>query len=374
VVLSGKLSSAGLHLQLLRERMGALHLAPRYGYIGGQGDQNLGDEAMFEAARRLMPQVGVLSYSYPAHERRLAFLGLSGRRYFQQVILGGGTFINPYGLGTTRMALRQGLPVWSLGTGVGSGGFGMAARPELREWRALLRDFRRLGVRGPLSLAALEALGVSQAEVVGDLALALALERPVEPAQEPPRFGVNILLPPPEERQSWGEVLLPTLVDAIHELEAAGYVPLFFGMHPSDREPLSALTARLGRPEAPLHFPATVEDFFALVGPCAFTLCVRLHAAVLSTCAGVPPLSLGYREKCLDFMASMALEDWHLSLPTTRPAALRERILHLAQQAPRLRAPILARAQAHQAALRAYVEALRSAQPSLPLAGGLSRM
>jgi hypothetical protein len=370
---SGKLSSAGLQLQLIRERLGALHAAPRYGYIGGQGHQNLGDEAMFEAARRLMPQVCVRSYSFPAHERRLALIGLSGRRYFQQVILGGGTFINPYGVGTTRMALRQGLPVWSLGTGVGSGGFGMALRPELQEWRVLLRDFRRLGVRGPLSQAALEALGVTHAEVLGDLALALALERPVEPAREPPRFGVNILLPPPEEPQSWGEVLLPTLVDAIRELEAAGFSPLFFGMHRSDREPLRALTSRLGRPEAPLHFPRTVEDFFALVGPCAFTLCVRLHAAVLSTCAGVPPLSLGYREKCLDFMASLELEDWYVDLPTARPAALRERILHLSREAPRLRGPILARARVYQAGLRAYVEALCPARPSLPLPGDSTR-
>lgn len=353
------LTGLNRNLQLARARVVALRESPRYGYIGGQGDRNLGDDVMFFAAQQLLRHVRLVPYSFPAHERRLTVVGLSGRRYFEHVILGGGTFINPYGLDTTRQALSQGLPMWSLGTGVGSGGFGMSSRPELQEWRSLLRDFQRLGVRGPRSKAALETLGVTQAEVLGDLALFLARERPVEPASEPPRFGVNITLPPASEKQSWSaETLLPPLVDAIRALEAAGFVPLFFGMHRNDLEPLRQLTSRLGRPDAPLHFPETMDDFARLLGPCSFNVCVRLHAAVLSTCVGVPPVSLGYREKCLDFMESMSLEDWHVDLSTARPGDIHERILQLSLEAPRLRAPILSRALSYKAGLRAYVEAL----------------
>ncbi|HYO59060.1 polysaccharide pyruvyl transferase family protein [Archangium sp.] len=362
-MLTRKLSNLKQNLRVARDRVKALPASPRYGYIGGQGDRNLGDDAMFLAAQDLIRHARIVPYSFAAHERRLAHVGLSGRPYFEQVILGGGTFINPYGLDTTRTALRHGLPMWSLGTGVGSGGFGMSHRPELHEWRALLGDFRRLGVRGPRSKAALEEMGISRAEVLGDLALSLARERPVEPAREPPRFGVNVMLPPANEKHSWNEeTLLPPFVDAIRELEAAGFVPVFFGMHRHDLEPLRRLVARLGRPDATLHFPETAEDFFALLGPCSFNVCVRLHAAVLSTCAGVPPVSFGYREKCLDFMESMSLQDWHLELSTVRPADIRERILQLSREAPRLRSPIHSRARAYQAGIRAYVEALCPAE------------
>ena len=102
--------------------------------------------------------------------------------------------------------------------------------------------------------------------------------------------------------------------------------------------------------------------FLSLLGPNAFNICVRLHAAVLSTCAGVPPVSFGYREKCLDFMQSMSLQDWHMDLSTARPADMRERILQLSREAPRLRASIHSRARAYQAGIRAYVEALCPAE------------
>ena len=96
-------------------------------YVGGQGWRNLGDDALFEAARQVLGGMRLVTFRYPRREERLSLLGLSGRGYFQQFVLGGGTFINPYGLSTVRAALQQGLPAWTLGTGVGSAGLACAA-------------------------------------------------------------------------------------------------------------------------------------------------------------------------------------------------------------------------------------------------------
>ena len=102
------------------------------GYIGGIGDENLGDEAMLEAANRLLPESTLVPIGFPRQERRLAKMGLSGSRFYRSVILGGGTLINEYVWSEqVRTALEQGVPVWSLGTGVGSCGFGHPAQANL---------------------------------------------------------------------------------------------------------------------------------------------------------------------------------------------------------------------------------------------------
>lgn len=348
--ISRNVSAAQERLVLLRGEQ------PRLAYVGGQGWRNLGDDALFEAAQQVLGGMRLVTFRYPRREERLSLLGLSGRGYFQQFVLGGGTFINPYGLTTVRAALQQGLPAWTLGTGVGSAGFGMCRRPDLMEWRAVLRDFRAVGVRGPYSKAALDALGVSGVEEIGDLALVFARPSP-SLVVHPRRFVVNITLPPPEEREGYPYERLEGLEHAIRHFLAQGWTPVFVAMHSNDHQPMRRLMAAVGRAGDVLHTPSHASDYLSLVGPCSFTLAVRLHAAVLSCCAGTPVLSLGYREKCLDFMASLGLEAWHVDL--TEPGGdILERALELSEQADGLRATVLARAQAKQRGLRDYVRRL----------------
>lgn len=351
------LSAIHRNVRVARERLDSLREGHRrLAYAGGHGDRNLGDEVLFEAAQRLLEGFRLVTFRFPSQEERLARMGLSGPRYFRQFVLGGGTFINTYGLSTVRTALRQGLPAWTLGTGVGSAGFNMSRQPDLAEWRALLRDFQAVGVRGPLSQAALEALGVPRAEVVGDLALVLAQQAPTPPAL-PRRFAVNLILPPPHEREGFPYARLEGLERAIRHFLALGWEPVFVAMHTYDRGSLHRLKAAVGCEGAPTHQPETAEAYLRLVGPCTLTLATRLHAAVLSCCAGTPPLSLGYREKCLDFMSSLGLEAWHVDLASPREDIL-SRALALAEEADALRATVLARAQSRQQALRAYVHKL----------------
>ncbi len=337
-------------LQLLREDR------PRLAYAGGHGYQNLGDDALFVAAQQALEGARLVSFRYPSHEARFARVGLSGRRYFQWFVLGGGTFINPYGLSTVRVALQQGLPAWTLGTGVGSAGFNMSRRPELAEWRVLLRDFQGVGVRGPVSKGLLDELGIPHAEVIGDLALVFTREAP-EPPALPRRFAVNLILTPPGEREGYTYERLEGLERALRHFLAQGWEPVFVAMHEWDALSLRRLMAAVGREGDTVHQPETAEAYMRLVAPCTLTIATRLHSAVLSSCAGTPPLMLGYREKCLDFMASLGLEEWHVDL--ARPEQdIFSRALALAEQADGLRATVLARAQERQRGIRAYVQKL----------------
>jgi polysaccharide pyruvyl transferase WcaK-like protein len=298
---------------------------------------------MFEAACRLLPRNQVVPFAGAVKERLLGGLGLSGSRYFRALLLGGGTLINPSFLEITRAALRSGLPVSALGTGVGSCGFAQPDRVGIAAWKPLLAEFRRIGVRGPRSQAALNALGLENVEVVGDLALCLAQPWP-QPTAATPRFAVNVTLP---EGQTWGEgdyERLRDLEPAIARLIRRGWQPAPIAMHASDVAPLRHLLRSAGEESAPISLPTTAHAFFDAVAGCSFMVAVRLHAAILSACIGVPPLMLGYRDKCLDFMESVGLEAWHVSLNAAAPGEIGARMARLSEQAPGLGPQVLERA------------------------------
>lgn len=318
---------------------------PGVGYVGYLGGGNLGDDLMPDVVRGILPGISVQPLGSGRRERQLARLGLGGRGLMRSVLLGGGTLINPVvdRLEQVRAAQEQGLPVWCLGTGVGSCGFDMESEVSLNDWIPLLRRFARIGVRGPLSRDALHHAGVAGVEVVGDLALALTRRWPAQPT-DPPLFAVNLTQPHPE-RYGRGEYpRLQELEQVVRERMTAGWHPVLLALHASDARCLQLLRAQVGAAELPIHQPRSAGEFLELMRPCRFSVGVRLHASVLSCCAGVPPLILGYREKCRDFALSMQLEDWYLSLDHARPGEILDRAAELSTRCAALREPVLSRA------------------------------
>ena len=328
----------------------------RLGLIcGGRG--NLGDDAMLEAAERLFPNARLLPYIYPKQEGRFELIGLSGIRYFDSVILGGGTLISSTWFDMVRTALQQGLGVWSLGTGVGSSGFDQPNHIDLSAWKPLLADFQRLGVRGPRSKDMLNAMGLANAEVVGDLALSLTQDH-LTALADSPRFALNISVPVGQSYNEGEYIRLQELELVLPKLIHQGWQPVPVAMHPSDVEPIRQLLQRLSMEHLPIPVLSSADDFFELVSPCSFTIAVRLHAAVLSCCVGVPPLMLGYRDKCLDFMESMHLEDWHIGLQTAQPSEISDKVLLLAQAGLPMRSQILNQAKLWKTSIRTYISDL----------------
>jgi len=353
-MITKKLSTLKAFSQITGERIVSLpQSSNRLGLICG-GSGNLGDDAMVEAAHFLLPHAKLIRFEHPKQEHRLMRMGLSGQRYFHSMILGGGTLICPTWRKQVQAALQQELLVWSLGTGVGSNGFNQPTEVEIREWKALLMDFHRLGVRGPRSKTALEAIGIDKAEVIGDLALSLTCNELMQPC-EPPCFAVNITVPTGQTYDDGEYTRLQELEPILQTLIQQGWQPLPIAMHASDLPPLRQLMHRVSMEHLPIHVVSTPDEFFQLVAPCSFTIAVRLHAAVLSCCVGVPPLMLGYRDKCLDFMQSMQLEDWHVGLQTAEAMEIPDKVQMLSERSTTLRIDVLKRAQAWRQTLKDYV-------------------
>jgi lipopolysaccharide transport system ATP-binding protein len=334
---------------------------PRIGYLGGSRD-NLGDNVMFSAAQRLFPDANLIRFAHPRNERRLARLRLAGDRFFESVLLGGGTLVNPNWLPSAQLALAQGLPIASIGTGVGSWGLGQSNTIDISEWLPLLRRFTHLGVRGPLSKQRLDLLGVENVQVVGDLALSFARSALAKPA-DPPVLAFNLLdlrdgTNGDLEKNSWRAGLMAALA----RIQREGWRIKPVAMHEADLLTTTTLLRRAGVSFEKPVVPRSAEEFFSAVAMCSASIGLRLHLSILSACAGVPPLILGYRDKHLDFAQSLQLEHWHLRIDECDAATLEDRVLELAAAAGGLRQPLLEKAQHWDGTIREFVRRIQSEQ------------
>lgn len=331
------------------------------GYIGGHGGGNLGDDLMTCVATKMFPEHRLVDIAESWHEKRLAKVRLSGRGFFDQVIVGGGTLISPFWYGKVETAVSQGLRVSTLGTGAGSCGFIQPDAIDLSNWAPLLRRFHRLGLRGPRSCRRLAELGVEHAEVVGDLALYLTPDA-VHPATDPPIAAVNLSLPASDDPQYEECERFREVATVMGRLVAEGWQVRPYAMHKPDVAPTRELMASLGlHPNAEVPHLSTVDAFFDYVGPATLNVAVRLHGAILGCCVGVPPLMLAYRDKGVDFMESMALEHWCIYLPAAQAGEVEDRLRELAQQATGLREAVHERSRHWKMQLTRYSRELADA-------------
>jgi hypothetical protein len=302
------------------------------GYIGWTIAGNLGDTAMYEAAQKLFISDRLEIFSGARREAALASFGLSGSARFQRVFLGGGTLINHGYLGVIRKALQFGLPISTLGTGVGSSGFSDQGESIGYEWRDALNAMERVGVRGPRSLAKLRSIGVDKAEVIGDLALALTATTPIDPSLAR-GFILNAARPSARD----GEVqamstTLEALANATKALVGRGLMPIPVAFCREDVAPTLEVLKMAGLEGCKLATPATANAFFDLANGARLTLGVRLHAAVLSCCLGIPPLAIAYREKGHDFAESMGCPSMMVDPKMLEAANFTDRAIALADQ------------------------------------------
>lgn len=317
------------------------------------GPGNLGDDVMFEAARGLYPQATLCRLFPQKREQILTQFGLSGRRYFDKALLSGGTLVNSLGYQRVRFALKAGLALRSLGTGVGSCGLSQPNSIDIQAWKPLLKDFDRIGVRGFRSQEALNRLGIDNVETIGDLALWLTPDRLPEPTHER-KFVLNAR-PLDCHYGMENDANLQGLKAAVQALIRQGWQPVPVAMHPSDRQAIASVLATSPFHNSPIPLIRDIREFFQVVQACQFCVGVRLHSAVLCACVGVPPLLLGYRGKCLDFMESMHLELWHHDLQGAPAGEITEKALLLSEMAPTLRQQIWHRALLWKQTIASYV-------------------
>ena len=332
-------------------RSPAPSFASRLGYIGWVGHANLGDEAMFQAiATSLAPNLLLPLLPAPG-ERLLQHLGTSGSQQFGAVVLGGGTLINPLYLAVARLVASWNTPLYVAGTGVGSPGFGFSSRNEgdLRGWTDLLCRSPLVAVRGPHSEERLKRAGVSNVEVIGDPALAFT---PV--LLPPPRSTRRLVLNLGPERHFRNAGIAALARDFLRD----GGEVVGIALGAGDRAALLRFRKENRLPGIAVESHRTsAPRLLQTLADCEFLISVRLHAAVLGACAGVPSILLAYRSKCLDFMASMNLQEFAVPPSTANEPVLRE-LLDRMRRKPDLRGSIHRTALAWAETQRAFFQRL----------------
>ncbi len=262
-------------------------------YVGWTGRDNLGDEAMLRACRRLMPW---------------AEISTSGDA-IDGLVLGGGTLINR---STYLRWLRERdsprVERFVFGTGVASPEF-WGITEDTDEWLDYLSSCLYVGVRGPASVETLREWGYrGVVEQVGDPALALEAPK-VDPVD-----GHVVVAPAWTRGELWGgadEQVYATLAEAVSQWVERGRSVTLLSCHPDDDRPCVEIMRRAGYPDLPHHFGyLDIDRALQLLASADVVVAERLHAAVLAAACGRPFVAIEYRPKLADFARSVEAARW----------------------------------------------------------------
>ncbi len=289
---------------------------PRIGYIGWTGHDNLGDEAMYQAAIVLMSRYSIYPWHRESRKNPLT-RGLEMLGGFKAGCLGGGTLIYS-GLGNLKsmqVALEHGWPVFTLGCGAGTVEGVTDPRHDIPRhracWNEILKQCCGISVRGPLSLALMQEQGFENTKLVGDLALYLG--KAVLPIKaEQPVLGINVGVMVKEDQ---GKDVLEKLLSIITHYRQKGWKIRLYCIWPKDLPCCEELAQKAGMDVGSIesHYIDGMQ-FIRSVQSCRVFIGMKLHAVVLACCGRVPAVMMEYRPKCRDFMLSMGLERFNRKL------------------------------------------------------------
>lgn len=263
-------------------------------YVGLPGQSNLGDDAMFEAIRLLMPWANVdVGVGDPV-----------------AVMLGGGTLFNAGSYYRKKMERIDGPNNERLvfGTGMRSPDF-FGTTEQFADWEPYLRSSLLVGVRGPHTLDSLRTWGYEgPAEIIGDPALSL-----YEPGDVDPVEGRVVVSPVFTAGESWGkddQTVFDQLASTIRRLAADGREVVVLTAHPKDDRWAIEIMRRAGAPDLPyLAGYDDLETSLRALASADLVIGERLHAVVLAAAMGTPFVAVEYRPKVRDFAASVGRED-----------------------------------------------------------------
>jgi Polysaccharide pyruvyl transferase len=302
------------------------------GYIGWVGNGNLGDEAIFMAFRRLFPRFQALLYDRSPFELLLHRRFVSGEPFYDFVTLGGGTLFSfrcyYYQLDS---ALRNGVPVWTFGTGLDDpyllemhGDRPGASKLHdhlalLRDFVGLLKDVPLVTVRGPRTARVLADMGFHDAKVIGDPALGACEPSRVAGGR---RAAINLAMWKDRSGPDTARIL-SAMQSAVRYLLDKGwqvdFVPTARGDSTMGRTIVREFAPRqvnlLNQIASPTKSIERLRSYDLLIGE-------RLHSLVLSAGSGVPSIGIEYSPKCRDFMESIGMERFCLDAGSLTADAL----------------------------------------------------
>lgn len=279
-------------------------------YFGEVKSKNLGDEAVYSVLRDCYSLGKQITPVMPGRELRERFLQRQLRRY-SSIMIGGGTQFTSMNAEYLKTLIRCNDKVWSFGTGVGSCGFCERPDFDLYEIVCSLDRINPLTVRGPLSQETLYKYNI-KSKVIGDPAFGYANE--CEFFRGGKKILVNLLSPLDAGEKIIYLDFISNLASSLSVFQAKGWVIDFLALGPGDYSYIDNFRSGFGFFESEIaEIYTSIDRFFEVLRGVSLIISMRLHGAILASCAGVPFLLCNYRPKCFDFAASIQQEALLLS-------------------------------------------------------------
>jgi glycosyltransferase involved in cell wall biosynthesis len=280
--------------------------------------ENFGDNLVADAIEALFPGLRLIDCGLSRRVRWLDSLVGIGR-FYRYSCLGGGTLINnSVLLPTLQFVCSRTIPLFTMGSGVidpefvrGLYGPGSIADTCIEGWIECLEKFRFVSVRGVESQRTLADYGFRRATVTGDPALYFARDV-IVPKRAAKHIGVNVS----NYSHFWGhrqEETVRILSDLIARLTREDWTVTLFPSMPEDHALSLGIRAALNLERIKIF--GNYSDRMGLLDQLAaqdLFVGVKLHTVIAACCVSTPAIMIGYQPKCLDFMRTMDLEEFHI--------------------------------------------------------------
>jgi polysaccharide pyruvyl transferase WcaK-like protein len=257
-------------------------------YIGWVGHNNIGDEALFEANKKIFS-----NYKLEVYKKKF-YSGVS--------LFGGGTIIPEWVKSTPKNKYN-----YAFGVGVRDPDF-WGQFPQ-RLIKLLKRfNFNYMGVRGNVSKKILKKWGISS-EIIGDPVLSLV---PKKYKKKKTRIiAINIGI---SKEKTWDgnnhNFIVSEMVKVIKYLDNHNFKVFIIPFWTEDVECCKELSEKTNA----VFFNewSDVDKSLNLISNCDVLIGEKLHSIVFSAACYVPFISLAYRPKCYDFADSVEFGEYVL--------------------------------------------------------------
>jgi polysaccharide pyruvyl transferase WcaK-like protein len=274
---------------------------------------NIGDLACYEAIRNTLPKDIMM---VPWYEKEYAY-----PKKPDLSIIGGGTIFSVLAdeyknslyckakggvTETKEKFLDQNIPTIMWGSGILPD---MELYPKEmihKDCASVLDKLEFVGLRGPISKRKVEESGFNKSQIVGDPALFLTSNKKVKKVHN--RVAINL-----GNITTWKFGPIQPIIEStkkfIQYLINKKFEIILFLMAPQDLPLIKKIETEETKFLTFDHSSSYMINFFKT---CKCVIGARLHSAVLSAAANTPFISLAYRDKCLDFVKSIDLEDFSI--------------------------------------------------------------
>jgi len=267
-------------------------------YYGFLGDNNYGDELVYEATKALFKEHTLL----PVRRQMpfsLRFFLNNKKSKIAGIVIGGGTLIGPFWEPEYFASLIQlGKRVYVHGTGVHK------VIDQQQPWRQLLEKTIAGGVRGPLSVENV-AVVKKPMNIAGDAAFAIFSDKSFVTRKD----NKNVLINLGTHADYVGQEYFRKEFDQfIGFLLKQGYNVLYLPFHEVDVELGEMLIGKFPQIRM-LKQPNGFNECAVLFADCAFAIGERLHFTVMAIMTKSPFISINYAKKHEDLLLSLSIPE-----------------------------------------------------------------